>query len=359
MWDMIRESLLVGDDIEFYLTGDKADKKKEILETVLNNSFKHSRNAKEFIEIVLPVLRRVVPNLFAHEIIGVHAIKDETDTVRTLRVGYAEPLPPSSPQLFMQPNGTFTCGQPISNGNRLSILTDSVEVTAVKSKSSFISMEDLELETHLLKDELIAALSKNMISDYDEELLKRLIELPGPPTSTFCMDNVTGTPTYVGDVHAALAILINRQANLIAARTRRGAGNRVVVSSTALTILQSATTSAFARTTGGLFETKSSNCSVKYVGTLNNSMHVYCNPYADDETPVLIAYNTNDLKFGNKEVVDAAAAFCPYLPFYFDEEGNGAKMNAYHELQNTIKSLANSADYLGTVGIDVSSLTFT
>jgi hypothetical protein len=90
---------------------------------------------------------------------------------------------------------------------------------------------------------------------------------------------VTGTPTFVGDVHAALAILINRQANLIASRTRRGAGNWVVVSPTALTILQSATTSAFARTTEGTFEAPTNT---KFVGTLNNTMRVYVDQYAAD-----------------------------------------------------------------------------
>ena len=59
------------------------------------------------------------------------------------------------------------------------------------------------------------------------------------------------TNPYVGDRHALLAIEINRAANRIAARTRRGAGNYIVVSPEALTILQSASTSTFARTTEG------------------------------------------------------------------------------------------------------------
>jgi hypothetical protein len=94
--------------------------------------------------------------------------------------------------------------------------------------------------------------------------------------------NVTGTPTFVGDVHAALAIQVNRAANLIASRTRRGAGNWAVVSPTALTILQSATTSGFARTTEGVFEAPTNT---KYVGTLNGTIKVYVNAYAADTDP--------------------------------------------------------------------------
>jgi len=64
--------------------------------------------------------------------------------------------------------------------------------------------------------------------------------LAGSASETFDQAAVSGTATFVGDEHAALAVLINRVANQIATRTRRGAGNYAVVSPTALTVLQSA-----------------------------------------------------------------------------------------------------------------------
>ena len=84
-----------------------------------------------------------------------------------------------------------------------------------------------------------------------------------------------------------MAVQINRAANLIAQRTRRGAGNYAVVSPFALTVLQSATTSAFARTTEGSFEAPTNT---KFVGTLNNAMKVYVDTYAGDSTAVLVGY---------------------------------------------------------------------
>ena len=104
---------------------------------------------------------------------------------------------------------------------------------------------------------------------------------------TFDQSAVSGTATFVGDEHAALAVLINRVANKIAQRTRRGAGNYAVVSPHALTVLQSATTSAFARTTEGAFAAPTNN---KMVGTLNGAMKVYVDTYASDATPVLVGY---------------------------------------------------------------------
>jgi hypothetical protein len=74
--------------------------------------------------------------------------------------------------------------------------------------------------------------------------------------------------------------------------------------SAALTVLQSATTSAFARTTEGTFEAPTNT---KFVGTLNGAMRVFVDSYAADTTPVLVGYK------GTSEA-DAAAFYCPYIP---------------------------------------------
>jgi len=148
-----------------------------------------------------------------------------------------------------------------------------------------------------------------------------------------------------------LAVAINREANLIAQRTRRGAANWAVVSPQALTILQSATTSAFARTTEGTFEAPTNT---KFVGTLNGAMRVYVNSYLVDDSPVLIGYK------GAGEV-DAAAFYCPYIPLMssgvivdpgtFEPVVSFMTRYGYVELTNTASSLGNSADYLSKIAI--------
>jgi hypothetical protein len=167
---------------------------------------------------------------------------------------------------------------------------------------------------------------------------------------------VSGTATFVGDEHAALAVAINRVSNTIAQRTRRGAGNWAVVSPTALTILQSATTSAFARTTEGTFEAPTNT---KFVGTLNSAMKIYVNTYADDDT-VLVGFK------GSSES-DAAAFYCPYIPLMssggvldpstFEPVVSFMTRYGYVELTNTASSLGNAADYLGRVTVAGASFT--
>ena len=180
--------------------------------------------------------------------------------------------------------------------------------------------------------------------------------MAGTAQETFNQAAVSGTATFVGDEHAALSVLINKVANNIAARTRRGAGNYAVVSPFALTILQSATTSAFARTTEGTFEAPTNT---KMVGTLNGAMKVYVDAYAGDTTDILVGYK------GSSES-DAAAFYCPYIPLMssgvvldpstFEPVVSFMTRYGYVELSNVASSLGNAADYLGKVAI--SNVTF-
>jgi len=196
----------------------------------------------------------------------------------------------------------------------------------------------------------MAALAQEITAEIDQEIIGSLLTLAGSGnTQAFDQAAVSGTATFVGDEHAALAILINRVANTIAQRTRRGAGNYAVVSPTALTVLQSATTSAFARSTEGTFEAPSNT---KFVGTLNSAMRVYVNAYAADNASILVGYK------GSSEA-DAPAFYCPYIPLMssgvvldpstFEPVVGFLTRYGYVELSNTASSLGNAADYLGRV----------
>jgi hypothetical protein len=148
-----------------------------------------------------------------------------------------------------------------------------------------------------------------------------------------------------------LAIEINRAANRIAARTRRGAGNYIVVSPEALTVLQSASTSTFARTTEGSFE---SPTNTKFVGTLNGTIKVFVDNYAADGTKVLVGYK------GSSET-DAPAFYCPYVPLMstgpvmdpatFEPVVSFMTRYGYKELTNTASSLGNAADYVDAISM--------
>ena len=87
-------------------------------------------------------------------------------------------------------------------------------------------------------------------------------------------NGVSGTATFVGDEHAALAVMTQPVANTPAQRTRRGAGNWAVVRPH-INSIQIVTTRMSPRTTEGAFEAPTNT---KFVGTLNGAMKVYVDP---------------------------------------------------------------------------------
>ena len=379
-WDVTKDALTDG------LDGNK----KVVMESVLENTKSYlsesaaagttmSGNIATLNKVILPVIRRVMPTVIANELVGVQPMTGPVGQIHTLRIRYSqaaagvaagdEALSPFA--IAKGYSGDAATGGPTATsaleaeaGRKMSIqvLKQTVEAKTRKLSARWTfeaaqdanSMHGLDVEA-----EIMQALAQEITAEIDQEVLTSLRTLAGAATDTYDQGAVSGQATFVGDEHAALAVLINRAANLIAARTRRGAGNYVVVSPTMLTVLQSATTSAFARTTEGPFEAPTNT---KFVGTLNNTMRVFVDQYASDATPVLVGYK------GEGEI-DAAAFYCPYIPLMssgtvldpatFEPTVSFMTRYGYVELNNQASSLGNAADYLAKIDVnDVPTLSF-
>jgi hypothetical protein len=317
-----------------------------------------------------------MPTVIANELVGVQPMTGPVGQIHTLRVRYSdtaddatageEALSPFKIALGYSGDeagsdagkANATAALEGAAGNKLSIqiLKQTVEAKTRKlsARWTFEAAQDAQAQQGIdVEAEIMAALAQEITAEIDQEILASLRSLAGSAESDVQYDQaaVSGTATFVGDEHAALAVMINRVANKIAQRTRRGAGNFAVVSPYALTVLQSATTSAFARTTEGAFEAPTNT---KMVGTLNNAMRVYVDSYAADNTDVLVGYK------GSSES-DAPAFYCPYIPLMssgvvldpstFEPTVSFMTRYGYVELNNTASSLGNAADYLGRVSI--------
>jgi len=332
--------------------------------------------------VILPVIRRVMPTVIANEIVGVQPMTGPVAQIHTLRVRYAdngnnvvageEALSPfkiaaaySGNDQDSNPKANSTAALEGTPGRKMSIQILKAPVEAKSRKLSarwtFEAAQDAQAQQGIdIEAEIMAALAQEITTEIDQEILASLRALANVE-ETYDQSLVSGTATFVGDEHAALAIQINRVANLIAQRTRRGAGNWAVVSNQALTILQSATTSAFARTTEGTFEAPTNT---KFVGTLNGAMRIYVDAYRpdnDDANQVLVGYK------GTSEA-DAAAFYCPYIPLMssgvvldpttFEPVVGFLTRYGYVELTNTASSLGNAADYLSKVQITSANVSF-
>jgi hypothetical protein len=375
-WQETKEALLEG------LQGTK----RSVMSTTLENTRKYlsesastgstsAGNVATLNRVILPVIRRVMPTVIANELVGVQPMTGPVGQIHTLRVRYSDTLSGSygatageealSPfkiaEGYSANNGSAvtaaaTAALEGAAGKRMSIqiLKQTVEAKTRKlsARWTFEAAQDAQAQQGIdIEAEIMAALAQEITAEIDQEIISSLTTLAGTQNrQQYDQAAVSGTATFVGDEHAALAVMINRVANTIAQRTRRGAGNWAVVSPTALTILQSATTSAFARTTEGTFEAPTNT---KFVGTLNGAMKIYVNTYAQNDT-IVVGYK------GTAES-DAAAFYCPYIPLMssgvvldpttFEPVVSFMTRYGYVELSNTASSLGNAADYLGTVTI--------
>jgi hypothetical protein len=380
-WSETKDALLEG------LQGNK----RTVMATTLENTRKYlsesatagatsAGNVATLNRVILPVIRRVMPTVIANELVGVQPMTGPVGQIHTLRVRYSDTFSGStggsttagdealSPFKIAEGYSGASPGKPASTaalegvaGNKLSIqiLKQTVEAKTRKlsARWTFEAAQDAQAQQGIdIEAEIMAALAQEITAEIDQEVLRSLATLSAT-VLTYDQAAVSGTATFVGDEHAALAVQINRAANLIAQRTRRGAGNWAVVSPTVLTLLQSATTSAFARTTEGTFEAPTNT---KFVGTLNSAMKVYVNTYAETDA-VLVGYK------GSSES-DAAAFYCPYIPLMssgvvldpatFEPVVSFMTRYGYVELTNTASSLGNAADYLAKVDVTSANLRF-
>jgi hypothetical protein len=386
-WTETKDALLEG------LQGTKRTTMSVILENTRNHLAESasagataSGNVATLNRVILPVIRRVMPTVIANDLVGVQPMSGPVSQIHTLRVRYGTTMNDTSAvntdttagDEALSPfkiataysagtgatqaayTGSPTSGLEGNGGRNISVqlLKQAVEAKTRKLQARWTfeaaqdanSMHGIDVEA-----EIMAALAQEITSEIDQEILQSLRSLANTEF-TFDQAAVSGTATFVGDEHAALAVLINRTANLIAQRTRRGAGNWAVTSPQSLTILQSATTSAFARTTEGAFEAPTNT---KFVGTLNSAMKVYVDSYAADSTAVLVGYK------GSSES-DAPSFYCPYIPLMssgtvldpstFEPVVSFMTRYGYVELTNTASSFGNAGDYLGEVA--VSNLSF-
>ena len=382
-WDETKEALMEG------LEGNQRstmavtlENTKQYLSEAASAGATASGNVATLNRVILPVIRRVMPSVIANDIVGVQPMAGPVGQIHTLRVRYAqandatgtandvvagdEALSPFQIGQAYSGDGSAGLGAATSAlegdpGRKLSIqiLKQPVEAKTRKlsARWTFESAQDANSMHGIdMEAEIMSALAQEITAEIDQEILG---SLRGIASTGFTYDQaaVSGTATYVGDEHAALAVVMNRAANRIAQRTRRGAGNWAVVSPAALTVLQSASTSAFARTTEGSFEAPTNQ---KMVGTLNGAMKVYVDTYLGDAGASLVGYK------GSSEA-DAAAFYCPYIPLMssgtvldpatFEPVVGFMTRYGYVALTNTASSLGNAADYLES--ITMSNLSFT
>lgn len=327
-------------------------------------------------KVMMPLIKRIMPTVMAHELVGVQPLSGPSGTITTMRIRYAtnspvngsgiiagqEALSPflvgawySGNEDMVNPGAADTAVLEGTGGNDINIefVKEDVKAGSRKLKARFTleAMQDAQSQYGVnIEQELTSALAQEIVLDIDQEILNKLQAIAGLPVATYDQNKMSGVATSVVDEHAALAVMINRYSNEIARKIRKASANWSVVSHTVLSVLQSATASQFVRTTEGTFEAPTNN---KYVGTLNNTLKVYVNTYAKDDD-ILIGYKGSD-------EIDAAAYYCPYIPVMssgtildpntFEHVMALSTRYGFFALTNPANSLGNAGDFLAKIKV--------
>lgn len=408
-WTESKEALLEG------LQGSK----KQIVATLLENQRKHlvetagatSVNAdavSNFQKIVIPMIRRILPGTIASDLVGVQPMSGPVGLVYSMRFAFAEAADGSATDIaagdevfannsrmkrFYSSANVGTTGYPpaltaaTSDGLaantadfegyggkalRLQVLKQTITAGSRKLQARWTmeAAQDLTAQHGLdLENELTAALSAQIAHEIDNEILTDLLALAATVGTYDFASPIAGmAPAFIGDRYAELGILVNKLANEIGAKTRRGPGNWLVGSHLIVSMLQSAAKSVFAPAVQGSFADPTGN---KMVGTLNGQMKVYSYNWGLNDAwsmgggantamgstgeDILIGYK------GGSSELDTGYFYCPYVPLM----STGVVMDANTFMPavslmtrygkatftNTGSSLGNSADYYARVRV--------
>ena len=367
----------------------KSASRRAITETVLENSRRAflaehattgattAANVAIINKVMMPLIKRIMPTVMAHELVGVQPLTGPSGTITTMRIRYATTSPVGGAGIIagqeaLSPflvGAWYSGNEDINNpgaadtavlegvgGNDINIefVKEDVKAGSRKLKARFTleSMQDAQSKYGAnVEQELTSALAQQIVVDIDQEILGKLKAIAGVAVATYDQNAISGVATSVVDEHAALAVMINRYSNEIARKIRKASANWSVVSHTVLSVLQSATASQFVRTTEGSFEAPTNN---KYVGTLNNTLKVYVNTFASDDD-ILIGYKGSD-------EIDAAAYYCPYIPVMssgtiidpetFEHVMALTTRYGFFALTNPANSLGNAGDYLARIKVE-------
>lgn len=262
-------------------------------------------------------------------------------------------------------HGSFIEG---SGGRKmtLEVVAQAVEAQSRKLQAGWTieAMQDMKSQHGMdIENEMVKGVSAEIVQEIDAEIINDLIALAGTVRGFdfAATGGTTYAPAFAGDRFANIGIRINEVANEIARKTRRGAGNFMVVSPMIVSVLQSAAKSVFAPAVEGSFKGPNNT---QLAGTLNGSIKVYSYLWNQAQPGVTAPAGTDKIligyKGGNGET-DAGYFYCPYIPL----QSSGvltnpvtfqpvvSLMTRYGKavMTNTVSSLGNSADYYGRINV--------
>lgn len=352
----------------------------------------------DFKKILMPLTRRIFPNLLANEIVGVQPMAGPVSLAFALRfkangtyasgaiTSYDSSGNPVYGELGYNtidnawtgtgtsPNGTgalTASAEQWSNDQGVSAATspnmvdgklvvESVTVTAatrkMRARYSLEAAQDLKnLHGLDIESELTNMLQYEIAAEIDRQLVTRI---NGLAAGVDGMGNAK-TYTYVvsaGDTRGeaekfrTLYTRIVRESAAIAKRTRRGAGNFIIASGNVVTALDSLGTFLMQPLAGA--NPMDLNANVAKVGSIENRFTVYRDTFATSD------YVT--VGFKGQGVQNAGVIYCPYIPIMVSkavEPGNFTPVVGLMTRYGLVDHLMSSKDFYNMITVNFAGIT--
>ncbi len=316
-------------------------------------------NVQNWNPILISLVRRALPNLIAYDVCGVQPMSGPTGLIFAMRSRYAtqagtEALFDEADSDFSGRNaagsatggysttahagsnpgvlndgsaGTYTAGTAMTtaaaealgdaSGNAFAEMAFSIEKSTVTAKSRALKAEyTMELAQDLkaihgldAETELSNILSAEILAEINREVIRSIYI--GAEFGQADNDNSNGR--WSVERFKGLMFAVERDANTIAQRTRRGKGNIIICSSDVASALQMA---------GVLDYTPALNNNLNvddtgntFAGVLNGKFKVYIDPYSAN-----LGANASPTKqyyvvgFKGASPYDSGIFYCPYVP---------------------------------------------
>lgn len=289
-------------------------------------------NVSNWDPVLISLVRRSTPQLLAYDTVGVQPMTGPTGLVFYMKSYYtntagneALTIQAGKPDVTHSGPMSTADGETLGgfNGgtNQYGEMSFGIEKTSVEAKTRALKAKYSNEIAHDLKvihgldaeSELASILSNEIIAETNWELMNLISSEAkvGAQASTIAgtfdladaADNKGAR--WGGERYKALITQINKEANIIARETGRGAGNFIICSADVASILDMTANLA----TDNAQVTQGMNLDINtslFAGVLGGKYKVFVNPYlAADE--VIVGYK------GASEM-DAGLFYCPYVP---------------------------------------------
>ena len=274
-----------------------------VVQTVLNNqhmnmlaesSFSGTmHDTSNFNKLLIPIVRKIFKNFEALKLVGVQPMTGPVGMAYLLR--YRE-LDEEENRQDITDNTEAFAGRKIS----LEVVSEAHEASSRQLQAGW-TMEAIQDLNSFHGLDLAAEMSQAIAAEIQDELTAEIVndlhKLSGDPIEIELDGFDPSAPLNI-------AIHINKAANDIAVKTRRGAGNWVVVPPTIVSMFESLPNNTYKQTTTskhGMFG------SLMEVGTLNGCIKVFSSLTTSTDE-ILVGY-----KGGNGES-DTGYVYAPYMP---------------------------------------------